>query len=77
MRNSEHPPLMNQFSMTRAAPFKEQKHARTPSEAIANNYSPIARDLKIRTLPKTRFPPIGNDIASPSKRMKLSRQISP
>ncbi|PAA63386.1 hypothetical protein BOX15_Mlig017039g2 [Macrostomum lignano] len=56
-RNSMHPPLMNQFSMTRAAPFKEQKHARTPSESIGNNFSPGARHLKIKKLPRSRSNP--------------------
>ncbi|XP_077979573.1 dynein axonemal heavy chain 3-like isoform X2 [Glandiceps talaboti] len=52
LRNSEHPPIMKGTSWTLAAPFKEQKYHRTPSESIANNYTPTASDLKIRSLPK-------------------------
>nr|XP_006820578.1 PREDICTED: dynein heavy chain 3, axonemal-like [Saccoglossus kowalevskii] len=50
LRNSEHPPIMKGTSWTLAAPFKEQKYHRTPSESIANNYTPTASDLKIRSL---------------------------
>ncbi|XP_046326217.1 dynein axonemal heavy chain 3-like [Haliotis rufescens] len=52
LRNSEHPPLMKGTSWTLAAPFKEQKYHRSPSESIANNYTPTASDLKLRDLPK-------------------------
>ena len=43
---------MRDQSWTRAAPFKETQHARTPSESIANNYSPTAQELKIKNLAK-------------------------
>jgi len=45
---------MKGTSWTQAAPFKEQKYHRTPSESIANNYTPTASDLKLKDLPKTR-----------------------
>lgn len=41
---------MKAASWTRAAPFKEEKFHRTPSESIANNYTPTASNLKIRLL---------------------------
>ncbi|RUS89800.1 hypothetical protein EGW08_002412, partial [Elysia chlorotica] len=52
LRNSEHPPLMKSTSWTLAAPFKEQKYDRTPSESIANVYTPSAANLKMKDLPK-------------------------
>ncbi|KAK3579501.1 hypothetical protein CHS0354_028323 [Potamilus streckersoni] len=52
LRNSEHPPIMKNTSWTLAAPFKEEKYHRTPSESIANNYTPTARNLKLKDLPK-------------------------
>ena len=45
---------MKGTSWTQAAPFKEQKYHRTPSESIANNYTPTASDLKLKDLPKAR-----------------------
>ena len=56
VRHSEHPPIMNGTSWTLAAPFKEQKHFRTPSESIANNYTPTAGELKIQDLVKMKRP---------------------
>lgn len=58
LRNSEHPPIMKGTSWTLAAPFKEQKYHRTPSESIANNYTPSASDLKMKDLPKLQRPKI-------------------
>ena len=52
LRNSEHPPIMKSTSWTLAAPFKEQKYHRMPSESIANNYTPSASDLKLKELSK-------------------------
>ena len=43
---------MKGTSWTLAAPFKEERHHRTPSESIANNYTPSASDLKMKDLPK-------------------------
>jgi len=47
---------MKGTSWTLAAPFKEQKYHRTPSESIANNYTPSASDLKLKDLPKLQRP---------------------
>uniref|UniRef100_A0A8D3C251 AAA+ ATPase domain-containing protein n=1 Tax=Scophthalmus maximus TaxID=52904 RepID=A0A8D3C251_SCOMX len=44
-------------SMTVAVPFKEQRHHRTPTESIANNYSPNAHELKIDKLQPRRQTP--------------------
>ncbi|KAA3677197.1 dynein heavy chain, axonemal [Paragonimus westermani] len=49
-RNAKHPPLMNPFSLTRAAPFKEQKYWRSPSQSIGNNFSPSAADIPLNKL---------------------------
>ncbi|CAH8492971.1 unnamed protein product, partial [Dicrocoelium dendriticum] len=49
-RNATHPPLMNPFSLTRAAPFKEQRHWRPPSQSIGNNFSPLASNIFINKL---------------------------
>ena len=43
---------MKSTSWTLAAPFKEQKYDRTPSESIANVYTPSASDLKMKELAK-------------------------
>ncbi|XP_061175178.1 dynein axonemal heavy chain 3-like [Saccostrea echinata] len=66
LRNSEHPPIMKGTSWTLAAPFKEEKFHRTPSESIANNYTPSASDLKLKDLPKlTRTKTKLNALKSP------------
>ncbi|XP_052264555.1 dynein axonemal heavy chain 3-like isoform X1 [Dreissena polymorpha] len=70
LRNSEHPPIMKGTSWTLAAPFKEQKFHRTPSESIANNYTPSASDLKMKDLPKLQrakipAPTLSGSIQSP------------
>lgn len=49
---------MQSKSWNLAVPFKEQRFSHTPSESIANNYTPTASDLKIRNLPqKSRLKP--------------------
>jgi dynein heavy chain len=48
--NLENPPILKGASWTKAAPFKEEKYARTPSESIANNYTPSASNIKLRAL---------------------------
>lgn len=63
LQNSENPPIMKPSSWTRAAPFKEERHHRTPSESIANNFTPTASNLKIRNL-KKRIPQCTYGIAS-------------
>ncbi|XP_012937339.1 dynein heavy chain 3, axonemal [Aplysia californica] len=81
LRNSEHPPLMKSTSWTLAAPFKEQKYDRTPSESIANVYTPSASDLKMKELAKLArsrtklvvLPPItenGDKVSSPRRKKK-------
>ncbi|XP_076997717.1 dynein axonemal heavy chain 3 [Tamandua tetradactyla] len=52
MSHSFYPPLMQRTSWTLAAPFKEQHHHRGPSDSIANNYSLLAQDLKLKDLLK-------------------------
>ncbi|CAH2307188.1 dynein heavy chain 3, axonemal [Pelobates cultripes] len=50
LKHSHYPPLMQSTSWTLAAPFKEQRYHRNPSNSIANNYTPTARDLKLSKL---------------------------
>ncbi|KAM4624509.1 dynein axonemal heavy chain 3 [Polymixia lowei] len=50
LRHNHHPPILQSPSWTLAVPYKEQRFHRSPSECIANNYSPWARDLKIHNL---------------------------
>lgn len=54
LRHSHHPPILQTNSRTLAAPFKEQRLSRTPSESIGNNYSPQAQDLNIIKLQQRR-----------------------
>ncbi|XP_066834006.1 dynein axonemal heavy chain 3 isoform X6 [Anser cygnoides] len=85
-----YPRLMQQASWTLAAPFKEQSHYRSPSDSIANNYTPTARDLKLKNLHKltsssmTRTSlgsaewrtasPSSKDFAPSRKRFKLAQR---
>ncbi|MBN3303948.1 DYH3 protein, partial [Amia calva] len=62
---------MQYTSRTLAAPYKEQRHHRSPSESIGNNYSPTACHLKIRNLSK-RAP---GAQASPRPRALSSRAL--
>ncbi|KAF0024691.1 hypothetical protein F2P81_023493 [Scophthalmus maximus] len=55
--HSQYPPILQTDSMTVAVPFKEQRHHRTPTESIANNYSPNAHELKIDKLQPRRQTP--------------------
>jgi hypothetical protein len=41
---------MNAMSWTMASPLKEQRHHRTPSQSIGNNYTPAVQQLKIKTM---------------------------
>ncbi|XP_062848413.1 dynein axonemal heavy chain 3-like [Trichomycterus rosablanca] len=50
LQNKHFPPIMQNPSWTLAAPFKDERQYRTPSECIGNNYSPRARHLKITQL---------------------------
>ena len=54
LQNLEHPPLLKDASWTLAAPKKEEKYHRSPSESIANNFSPTASNLKMRQLAKRK-----------------------
>ncbi|XP_074238057.1 dynein axonemal heavy chain 3 isoform X3 [Saimiri boliviensis] len=56
MSHSFYPPLMQRTSWTLAVPFKEQQHHRGPSDSIANNYSLMAQDLKLKDLLKVYQP---------------------
>ncbi|XP_033631251.1 dynein heavy chain 3, axonemal-like [Asterias rubens] len=69
LKHSEHPPIMQGMSWTLAAPFKEQKYSRTPSESIANNYTPSANKLNIRSLPRSN---LARSITQPSMARKRS-----
>jgi hypothetical protein len=51
VNNSKHPPLMQPKSWNLAVPFREQRYSHTPSESIANNYTPSANELKVKSLP--------------------------
>jgi len=50
VKKTERPPIINTASYTLASPYKEQRHHRTPSESIANNYTPTVQDIKIREI---------------------------
>ncbi|CAD5122382.1 DgyrCDS10813 [Dimorphilus gyrociliatus] len=52
-KHGEHPPIMR-ASWTQAAPFKEQKYYRTPSQSIGNNYTPTASDLTMNDIPRIK-----------------------
>lgn len=68
-KNAEHPPLISQFTLTLAAPFKNQKYRRPPSQNIGSNYSLKAANLQLNrlTVRKSR----NNDDGAPkSKRLK-------
>ena len=54
--------MKNIGSWTQAAPFKEEKFHRTPTECIGNNYTPSARNLRIQNLTKKRLTSNGNGI---------------
>ncbi|XP_066465573.1 dynein axonemal heavy chain 3 [Tiliqua scincoides] len=80
-RSSHYPTLMQRASWTLAAPFKEQRYFRSPSDSIANNYTLTARDLKIKDLQKAfsparmkqAFGPMKQRLESPpEKKPKLS-----
>ncbi|XP_074179212.1 dynein axonemal heavy chain 3 [Rhinolophus sinicus] len=66
MSHSFHPPLMQRTSWTQAVPFKEQQHHRGPSDSIANNYSLMAQDLKLKGLLKA-YQPV--TISAPKERV--------
>ena len=53
-KHGRFPPIMKASSWTKAAPFKETPYHRSPSESIANNFTPSAQNLKIQSLNKIR-----------------------
>ncbi|XP_056255668.1 dynein axonemal heavy chain 3 [Seriola aureovittata] len=92
MRHSHYPPILQSNSWTLAIPFKEQHRHRTPSESIANNYSPRAQDLKITKLRQRRhtlrqplarsagpsfIPPGRKQAITPRSRETCSASLSP
>ena len=76
LSNSQHPPLMQAKSWNLAVPFIEQRYSHTPSESIANNYTPSAKNLKIRNLPQSRYKKIKLLNDEPNINRK-TRKISP
>lgn len=56
LSKNEYPQLMQAKSWNIAVPFIEQRFSHTPSESIANNFTPTANKLKIRNLPPMRPP---------------------
>ncbi|XP_042197106.1 dynein axonemal heavy chain 3 [Callorhinchus milii] len=52
LQNSQVPPIMQDISWPLAIPYKEQRYFRSPSESIANNYTPSANNMKIKDLQK-------------------------
>ncbi|KAI9093996.1 dynein heavy chain, N-terminal region 2-domain-containing protein, partial [Phlyctochytrium arcticum] len=56
MKTANLPPLLKHFSWTRAAPFKEERYARSVSDTIGNNFSPRAAGLAIKQMPA--IPPL-------------------
>jgi len=50
MREQEYPPIISVTSRTLAAPLKDQRFYRTPSQTIGNNYSPHVQHLRVKGL---------------------------
>jgi hypothetical protein len=48
--HSQHPPIIQDKSWNIAVPYKEQRFFHTPSESIANNYTPFANNLKLKDI---------------------------
>ncbi|RXM99962.1 Dynein heavy chain 3, axonemal [Acipenser ruthenus] len=92
LRHSQYPPILQSPSWNLAVPFKEQRHHRSPSESIGNNYTPSASNLKIKdlqnkfsyvrastTLVSPRLRPLFPSKASPpvEKKLKLASKSKP
>ncbi|XP_069503771.1 dynein axonemal heavy chain 3 [Ambystoma mexicanum] len=82
LKHSFYPPMMQLTSWTLAAPFKEQRYHRSPSDSIANNYTPTARDLKLGDLqkmaaasPRTSLPSPRQRAHSPAKGTSSQKRI--
>ncbi|RNA04575.1 dynein heavy chain axonemal [Brachionus plicatilis] len=76
LNNSRHPPLMQTKSWNLAVPFIEQRYSHTPSESIANNYTPSAKNLKIKNLPQTKYRKVHVSTDESNLRRKI-RKIPP
>ncbi|KAJ7985025.1 hypothetical protein DPEC_G00360850 [Dallia pectoralis] len=73
-----YPPILQISSRTLAVPYKEQRHHRSPSESIGNNYSLQACDLKIRNLQKRHGVSLRNAFAtSPGTSLLFKTKASP
>ncbi|XP_042293782.1 dynein axonemal heavy chain 3 [Sceloporus undulatus] len=66
-KSSYYPTLMQRASWMLAAPFKEQRYFRSPSDSIANNYTLTARNLKMMDLQKIVSPVRAKKIFGPAK----------
>uniref|UniRef100_A0A8C8RBN6 Dynein heavy chain 3, axonemal n=1 Tax=Pelusios castaneus TaxID=367368 RepID=A0A8C8RBN6_9SAUR len=75
LKNSYYPPLMQRVSWTLAVPFKEQRHYRSPSDSIANNYTRTARDLKLKDLHKMVSPSMARGTLRSVKQRAVSPRI--
>ena len=65
LQNSRHPPLMQYKTWNLAVPYREQRFAHTPSESIANHFTPTAAELKLKLMPATKkFEPSSKSSAS-------------
>jgi hypothetical protein len=54
LNKNQYPQLMQDKSWNLAVPFVEQRFSHTPSESIANNFTPTATKLKIKNLQTAR-----------------------
>ncbi|XP_043945444.1 dynein axonemal heavy chain 3 [Protopterus annectens] len=72
VRHSDHPPLMQRMSWPLAVPFKEQRYHRSPSESIANNYTPSASNLRLKELPKGASSPRASSTHGSVKQRSIS-----
>ncbi|XP_032303513.1 dynein heavy chain 3, axonemal isoform X3 [Coturnix japonica] len=80
LKNRGYPRLLQEASWTLAVPYKEQSYHRSPSDSIANNYSPTAQDLKLKNLhrlmsssaARTSSGPAGRKAAAPCISLKDS-----
>ncbi|XP_035261919.1 dynein heavy chain 3, axonemal [Anguilla anguilla] len=84
LQHNQHPPIIYNTSWTLAVPFKEQRHHRTPSESIGNNYSLQARHLKVQSLQRRQGAPpqgIPGDVPATSMTASLpaekKRRLTP
>ena len=69
IRDQEHPPIISVTSRTLAAPLKDQRFYRTPSQTIGNNYSPQVQHLRVKGLHQqlTALHKPGSRLPAPSR----------